>query len=129
MLDGLLIETAARVDVHEVVVAKVGMGGRGAWYRVMYLGEVLIERCRDPGHDAARALLARGITGTLNTRWEGSPHVALTMGIEWAATRRTAETATVGPRTVAWTPTIRIGPRSMRIAFPANTVRPRAFCT
>ena len=104
MLDGLAIETAARVAVHEVVLARVGMGARGAWYRVMYRDEVLIERSRDPGHDAARALLAMGIVGTLVTRWEGSPHTALTMDIEWAAVRRTLETATVGPRTVAWTP-------------------------
>jgi hypothetical protein len=41
-------------------------GGRAGYvYSVIYDGKILVERSRDPECDAARALLAKGITGTL----------------------------------------------------------------
>jgi hypothetical protein len=36
-------------------------------YSVLFNGKVLVERSRDPECDAARALLAQGITGELTT--------------------------------------------------------------
>ena len=44
-------------------------GGRGGYvYSVIYDGKLLVERSRDPECDAARALLAKGITGKLTMR-------------------------------------------------------------
>ena len=41
-------------------------GGRAGYlYSVIYGGKLLVERSRDPECDAARALLAKGITGKL----------------------------------------------------------------
>jgi len=39
--------------------------GSGYRYSVLFQGELLLERSRDPECDAARALEARGITGKL----------------------------------------------------------------
>ena len=42
------------------------VGGRtGYVYSVLFEGELLVERSRDPECDAARALVAKGITGKL----------------------------------------------------------------
>ena len=42
------------------------IGGRtGYVYSVIYEGQLLVERSRDPECDAARALVAKGITGEL----------------------------------------------------------------
>ncbi len=42
------------------------VGGRDGYrHSVLYDGKLLVERSRDPECDAARALLAKGITGTL----------------------------------------------------------------
>ena len=42
------------------------VGGRdGYHYSVLFDGQLLVERSRDPEFDAARALLAKGITGKL----------------------------------------------------------------
>jgi hypothetical protein len=43
----------------------LGGGRDGYRYSVLFQGELLVERSRDPGCDAARALLAKGITGKL----------------------------------------------------------------
>jgi hypothetical protein len=41
-------------------------GGRDGYrYSVLYDGKLLVDRSRDPEFDAARALLAKGITGKL----------------------------------------------------------------
>ena len=42
-----------------------GGGEAGYVYSVIYDGKLLVERSRDPECDAARALLAKGITGKL----------------------------------------------------------------
>ena len=44
----------------------IWVGGRDGYrYSVMFDGKLLVERSRDPECDAARALLAQGITGKL----------------------------------------------------------------
>jgi hypothetical protein len=50
---------------HTIEIEPTALGDRGQRYRVTYLGEVLIESARNPEFDACRALLARGVTGTL----------------------------------------------------------------
>lgn len=49
-----------KARLHPIWVPKVGYR-----YSVIFEGKLLVERSRDPECDAARALLARGITGKL----------------------------------------------------------------
>lgn len=71
--------------------------------RVTFEGEQLLTSA-DPEHDACRALLARGITGTLVTRWKGAAHDAMRLDIERAAGFRTVDARKDGPRTAPWRP-------------------------
>ena len=93
----------APAPIHEVILERVGMSSRGAMYSATYQGEVICTG-RDPEFAACRELAKRGIRGKLVTRWKGSPHTAMTMGIAWGATKRTEESSKSIPRTVAWTP-------------------------
>ena len=44
----------------------IWVGGRDGYrYSVIYDGKLLVSRSRDPEFDAARALVAKGLTGTL----------------------------------------------------------------
>jgi len=66
--------------------------GSGYRYSVLFQGELLLERSRDPECDAARALEARGITGKL-TLCDGKTGIPRTIiDIERAAKLRTVET-------------------------------------
>ena len=62
------------------------VGGRAGYlYSVIYDGELIVDRSRDPECDAARALLTRGITGKL-TFLDGKTGVPRTIiNIERAA--------------------------------------------
>jgi hypothetical protein len=51
---------------------------------------VLVANSIQPEHDACRALLAQGITGTLVTHHAGEAHPSLAMGIAWGARVRGA---------------------------------------
>jgi hypothetical protein len=59
----------------EVMITRIAIeptdirGERGLHYRVHYAGEVLVEDTWSPEYDAARALLALGVTG--RSRFEG----------------------------------------------------------
>lgn len=64
-------------------------GGR---FRVSQADRVLIERARDPEHEAARELLKAGHKGPMQTRWTGSQVVAMVLDIETAAARSIRET-------------------------------------
>ena len=57
---------------HRIEIERPHYTLAGARYRVTYLGATLIESARDPEFEACRALLARGITGTLVTYSPGS---------------------------------------------------------
>jgi hypothetical protein len=63
-------------------------------YNVTFVGEIIVERSRDPETDLARALLARGHTGsvTLLDGATGKPRTII--DIEKAAKVRTVETGT-----------------------------------
>ena len=67
-------------------------GGRDGYrYSVVFDGQLLVERSRDPECDAARALLAKGITGklTLLDGKTGKPRTII--GIEKAARLKVKE--------------------------------------
>ena len=68
-----------------MVKIELSPGRRAGRYIVTWRGEVLIASARDPEHQVARLLLARGITGTMMTRWAGSRFVAMRFDIESAA--------------------------------------------
>lgn len=54
-------------------------------WNATYLGKPLVTRVRVPSCESCRALLAMGITGRVNFRHEGSPHIAFWMDIEKGA--------------------------------------------
>jgi hypothetical protein len=85
-------------EVHEVLLHELPRGR----HRVEYLGETLVEASDDPAFDAARALLARGMRGRMQTRMAGSPHASLRLSIEWGARTCTRESPTEGPRFAKW---------------------------
>ena len=74
-------------------------------YRVHYNADVLLERTFDPEFDACRALISRGLSGSLETStFGGNSTVRLKVGLEWGPKRRTAETAAQSPRRRQWQP-------------------------
>lgn len=86
----------------KVVIEPLGRGSRGTRYRVWYDGGVLVEHTRDPEHDAARALLALGIAGTMETWRHGAKHPSMRGDIVSSARLSVSETEKFGPRLVAW---------------------------
>lgn len=76
-------------------------GSGSARYRVWWRGQILLQLSRDPEHDAARALLALGVTGSLTTFWPGSKIPAMRLVIETAACRTTKE-GNARPRIARW---------------------------
>lgn len=103
-----MLDTSPAADtaatVHEIVLERVSIGARGSRYRLWHDGAALIESSRDPEFDACRALLARGIVGTLHTRHRGRQTVCLVLDIEKGAMARTNESERSGPRFGRWQP-------------------------
>lgn len=62
---------------------------RGYRYGVIWNGERIVTDSADPEHDACRALLARGITGRMETRTDGKTRMLF--DIEYGAGRMTTE--------------------------------------
>ena len=91
-------------------------GEAGYVYSVIYDGKLLVERSRDPECDAARALLAKGITGKL-TLLDGKTGKSRTViDIEKAGKLRVAEESnnglrfrTVYPATSGYSPQDEVG--------------------
>ena len=83
---------------HRIEIEPTHYRSTGARYRVTYLGETLIESARDPTFEACRALLARGIVGTLVTYGPGSSVPRLRVDIEQGAKLMTIDNANDGPR-------------------------------
>jgi hypothetical protein len=85
-----------KARLHPIWVPQVGYR-----YSVIFRGKLLIERSRDAACDAARALLARGITGTLTMLDGKTGRRRYFIDIEDAA-RRTTEEGPHGPRFVKY---------------------------
>lgn len=83
----------------EIDIEETHLTASGQRYRVLHEGAVIVESTKDPEHDAARELLARGadVDAILVARGTSARlgHLAAT---------RTAEGEMHGPRTVAWVP-------------------------
>ena len=89
---------------HRIEIERPHYTLAGARYRVTYLGATLIESARDPEYEACRALLARGITGTLVTYSPGSSVPRMRVDIEKGAKLTIVENAKDGPRTARYRP-------------------------
>jgi hypothetical protein len=69
------------------------VGGRDGYrYSVLFEGKLLVDRSRDPECDAARALLAKGITGKLTMLDGKSGRPRIIVDIEKAARLTVEET-------------------------------------
>jgi hypothetical protein len=73
-------------------------------YGVEFDGDLIVEGSRDPEHDLARALLARGLTGkvTMLDANTGMPRTII--DIEKAAKLTVEENSSYGPRVRKWKP-------------------------
>jgi hypothetical protein len=87
-------EEMLKARLHPIWVAKVGYR-----YSVIFQGRLLVERSRDPACDAARALLAEGITDKLTMLDGKTGRPRMIVDIERAA-RLTVEEGPNGPRFV-----------------------------
>jgi hypothetical protein len=77
-------------------------GDRGQRYAVLLGERVLVYDTRCPEHDAARALLALGITGRVEVL--RGDKVAATMDVETAAGFTIVENVNTGPAVGRWKP-------------------------
>jgi hypothetical protein len=77
----------------------------GARYRVTDEdGRVLVASSRVPEFDAARALLAKGVTGRLEIWWASAAFPAMRLDIETAAGLTVVETDAGGLKMIKWKP-------------------------
>lgn len=81
---------------HRIWLAVSRRTSERTFYDATFRGEHLVTS-RDPEFAACRALLARGFTGELRTRWVGARHDAMVLDIEHAARRSTFDSRNVGP--------------------------------
>lgn len=88
----------------KVFIERIGHGARGNRYRVLHDGIVIVEHTRDLEHDAARALLALGLTGRMETWRHGALHPSMKGDIASTARLSVSENEKFGPRHIAWRP-------------------------
>jgi hypothetical protein len=88
-----------------IAYLKANGRSRGNWYlyEVIVGDRVLVSDSKNPEHDLARALLAEGITGTVEIRDAKSGAPRALVNIEKAAKMAVQEN-TRGFRTVKWAP-------------------------
>jgi hypothetical protein len=100
------------VRAHRITIEPTSIRGeRGQYYRVYFEGAVLIEDTWNPEFEACRALVARGITGRLETWRAGKSHPGMIVpdieeGARWTVVENDKE-PTVLPsgqedRVLAW---------------------------
>ena len=108
------------------------VGGRDGYrYSVICRGELIVDRSRDPECDAARALLARGITGKLTMLDGKTGRPRTIVDIEKAAKVRVSEESRDGlrfrpvdPADSSYSP-VEAAPVKMRAKRPENHLRYR----
>ncbi len=87
-----------------ITLQRISTGVRGDRWRVAHDGIVIVKSSREPEHDAARALSALGLTGTIETRHIGSTVVSMRLDILKAASRTVIENERTGPTFGRWQP-------------------------
>ena len=83
-----------------ILISRWTKGGRR--YDVEYSGVLLVAGARDPEHEAARALLALGVRGSVETIDSKTAVVRMRFDIETFAATRTVERDHGGLSTEAW---------------------------
>jgi len=89
---------------HRIDIEPRGLGDSGHRYRVIHNGVTLIESTKNPEFDAARALLAKGITGRLEIWRQGASDRAILLDIRRAAELTVEDGDKAGPRFTRWQP-------------------------
>ena len=98
--DAALLQEA----VHRIDITLLGHGQSGPCYRVVYAGQILVERAKEPLTEACRALLALGHVGRLEM-WGGEAYPRMIVrGIEQAAKLTVVENVNAGPRFARYRP-------------------------
>jgi hypothetical protein len=92
------------MTAHRIDIESIALGERSHRYRVKFRGSVLIANCRVPGLDACRALLALGITGTLEMWRAGKMWPDMELDIERGAKLTVEESDRQTPRFIRWRP-------------------------
>jgi hypothetical protein len=88
----------------EIEISATGYTTRGPRWQATLDGEIIVASSADPEHDAARALLDRGITGTMAVRHKGAGFTASAWDIEAAAGRRAFDSQFGPSATRKWVP-------------------------
>lgn len=99
--------------VHQEGVAYAGR------YKIEFGGEVILPSCRDPEHELARALLARGLAGKVMVLDAITGRHRSTVDIEKAAKLTVEESWSFGPRIVKWYPFTETVRRALAPSPPA----------
>jgi hypothetical protein len=96
-----------RIDVEPITpIGPSSLKGenRPQKYRVTYRGETLIESTKEPVYASCRALVAKGLTGSLGI-WGGEKHArGLVRDIEKGAKLTIIESEKVGPKLALYQP-------------------------
>lgn len=90
----------------EVEFSHAPLGGVDRW-NVFHAGEPLLESCRVPFYDGARALLAKGgfdPDDTLVSIQKSTGMKCLTARLGWAAAMTITEGQNSGPKVTKWAP-------------------------
>lgn len=98
------ISTTGAIAIHRIEIKRTHWTSSGARFEVTHNGKTLIESSRDPEHDACRALLAKGLTGTLETYHPGGTVARMRLDIERGAKLGINESAKTNIKTVRWSP-------------------------
>ena len=118
--------------MQDVVITPTNVGKRGQYYRVTYLGRLLVESTHNPEFDACRALFAQGVTGKLAVWRRGAAAPCMTLDIERGAGLTISETDKDGLRLVRWRPFVAVDAQnavSSRAVSPRIAVDPSAAPT
>lgn len=95
-------------EEHQVLVEFVRYGDRGSLWRAWLYSPsgkiLLVERSRDPEHDAARAMLKLGYRGRFHVVDMVTRARRMTGDVEKAAQYAVQESVKGGPRIVKWRP-------------------------
>lgn len=97
--------------VHQIRAELSHYTSTGGRYHVFHAGKMLLESCRHPFYDGARALLALGGCDLDDTLEQVNDlgHPMLTGRLGFAAAHTISETQDHGPRLVKWAPYDRKG--------------------
>lgn len=88
-------------DGKRAILIPIGIGARGARYLVEYEVFHLIES-HHPGFDACRALLALGVTGTIEFWHADASYPAMRIDIERGSKLTVIENDRTGPKIGGW---------------------------